>query len=31
MEIKLHKELEIIRDKKSVQLPIDIVQKIETF
>ena len=31
MEIELHKQLEIIRDKKNVELPKDIVEKIELF
>ena len=31
MEIELHKRLEIIRDKKNVELPKDIVEKIKIF
>ena len=31
MEIELHKKLEIIRDKKNVELPKDIVEKIKIF
>lgn len=31
MEIKLHKELEIVKGEKDIELPEDIAQKIETF
>lgn len=31
MEIELHKQLEIIRDKKDVELPKDIVKKNRNF